>query len=85
MYTLQVNSNLLVASDRLSPSSLLTSSIEGVMCFPCDQLLQYQRVTSKLGGTSEDVKKGTHVESELYKHNTEYLLPNVSHLFLHQY
>ena len=37
------------------------------MCFPCDQLLQYQRVTSKLGATSENVVKGLHLESELYK------------------
>jgi hypothetical protein len=46
-----------MGSERsISPASLFSSSYEGIMCYPCDQNVQYNRVITKPGIISEKKK-----------------------------
>ena len=68
----QVNGNLLMDSTRPSltppiifPEPALSDVMGGVLCYPCDQQIHYQRVVSKPGFAPKDTKCTQHTsESE---------------------
>ena len=65
--------NLLTDTDTvslplsLSPQPVLSHTVDGVLCYPCEQQLQYQRVLSKPGVSTKEARKEGHSSGmELY-------------------
>ena len=58
--------NLLTDTDTvslplsLSPQPVLSHTVDGVLCYPCEQQLQYQRVLSKPGVSTKEARKEGH-------------------------